>query len=140
MLPCSPLVFWVFWSGSGSRKKSPGTKVPLFKPILWWVRYTFYNPRYYNHWTRRIGGGYLRRGRFEIIGEILSLAKDGARKTTIVYRANLNFNVVNRYLQLLVQEGLISPADGSARKLKTTEKGLEFLKAYKNLKGVAKNL
>ena len=82
----------------------------------------------------------MRRGRFEIIGEILSLAKDGARKTTIVYRANLNFNVVNRYLQLLVQEGLISPADGSARKLKTTEKGILFLKAYKNLKGVAKNL
>ena len=48
--------------------------------------------------------------------------------------------MVNRYLQLLVQEGLIIPADGSARKLKTTEKGLLFLEAYKTLKGVAKNL
>ena len=82
----------------------------------------------------------MRRGRFEIIGDILSLAKDGAGKTTIVYRANLNFNVVNRYLRLLIQEGLISPADGSARKLKTTEKGLLYLKAYENLRGVAKDL
>ena len=82
----------------------------------------------------------MRRGRFEIIGEILSLAKDGARKTTIVYRANLNFNVVNRYLQLLIREGLISPADGSARELKTTEKGFLYLDAYKTLMGVAKNL
>ena len=82
----------------------------------------------------------MRRGRFEIIGEILSLATDGANKTSIVYRANLNFNVVNRYLQLLVQEGLISFTEGSTRKYKTTEKGLEFLKAYKNMKGMAKNL
>jgi len=89
---------------------------------------------------RRLEGGFLRRSRFEIIGEILSLAQEGARKTSIVYRANLNFNLVNKYLQLLIREGLISPADSSARKLKTTEKGLLFLKAYKNLKGVAKNL
>ena len=94
---------------------------------------------YYNQWTRRLGGGFLRRGRFEIIGEILSLAKEGARKTSIVYRANLNFNVVNKYLTLLAQEGLISPDEGSGE-LKTTEKGLLFLKAYKNFKGVAKNL
>jgi len=81
----------------------------------------------------------LRRGRFEIIGEILSLAKGGARKTLIVYRANLNFNVVNKYLNLLVQEGLISSGEGSG-KLETTQKGLLFLEAYKNMKGVAKNL
>jgi len=99
----------------------------------------FIIPRYYNQWTRRVGGGILRRGRFEIIGEILSLAKEGARKTSIVYRANLNFNVVNKYLKLLVQEGLISSGEGSGE-LKTTEKGLLFLKAYKNFKGVAKNL
>ena len=81
----------------------------------------------------------MRRGRFEIIGEILSLAKGGARKTSIVYRANLNFNVVNKYLKLLVQEGLISPGEDSG-KLKTTRKGLLFLEAYKNMKGMAKNL
>jgi len=74
------------------------------------------------------------------MGEILSLATDGARKTEIIYRANLNFNLVNRYLSLLIREGLISLTRSSARKLKTTEKGLEFLKAYENLKNMAKNL
>lgn len=82
----------------------------------------------------------MRRSRFEIIGEILSLATDGTKKTPIVYRANLNFHVVNRYLDLLIQEGLMSPTAGSERKFKITEKGLEFLKAYKNLKNMAKNL
>ena len=82
----------------------------------------------------------MRRCRFEIIGEILSIAADGAKKTTIVYRANLNFNVVNRYLKLLVQEGLINAAAGSEMELKTTRKGLLFLEAYKNLKGTTKNL
>lgn len=80
-----------------------------------------------------------RRSRIEIIGEILSLAANGARKTSIVYRANLNFNLVNRYLNLLIQEGMISLASGSG-KYKTTEKGLEFLDALKNLKSVARNL
>ena len=89
---------------------------------------------------RRLGGGFLRRCRFEIMGEILSIAADGVRKTTIVYRANLNFNVVNRYLDLLIREGLINAAAGSEMKFKTTEQGLGFLKAYKNLKGTTKNL
>ena len=82
----------------------------------------------------------MRRGRFEIIGEILSLATDNVKKTSIVYRANLNFNLVNKYLNLLIQEGLISSTVGSTRNFKTTEKGLEFLKAYKNMKTMAKNL
>jgi len=82
----------------------------------------------------------LRRSRFEIVGGILSLTRDGARKTSIVYRANLNFNVVNKYLDLLIQEGLISLTPGSEREFKTTEKGLEFLKVYKNLKNIAKSL
>ena len=120
----------------------PTHKVPLLSRFYggFDILFIFIIPRCYSYCTRRVGGGFLRRGRFEIIGEILSLAQDGARKTTIVYRANLNFNVVNRYLRLLVQEGLISPVDGSERKLKTTEQGLLFLDAYKTLMGVAKNL
>jgi predicted transcriptional regulator len=87
-----------------------------------------------------VGGKSLRRSRFDIIGEILSLTKDGAVKTSIVYRANLNFNVVNRYLNLLLHEGLVSATKGSTVKYKITKKGIEFLDAYKNLKNVAENL
>jgi len=92
----------------------------------------------------RHGGGNLRRGRFEIIGEILTLTADGtggAVKTSIVYRANLNFNIANRYLNMLLQEGLIlRVVDGPTMKYRITERGLKFLDMYKNLKGMAKSL
>jgi predicted transcriptional regulator len=86
----------------------------------------------------------LRRSRFEIIGEILSLTADGtgngAAKTSIVYRTNLNFNITNRYLNLLLQEGLVKAVSGSTVRYMITERGLKFLDGYKNLKGMTKNL
>ena len=85
----------------------------------------------------------MRRGRFEIIGEILTLTADGtdgAVKTSIVYRANLNFNIANRYLNLLLQEGMVRVVGGSTVKYRITERGVKFLDMYKNLKGMTKNL
>ena len=79
--------------------------------------------------------GAARRSRYDIIAKILSVAQDGAGKTSILYHANLNFGMVNRYLDFLIQEGMI--ATGST-KYKTTERGLEFLKAYKSLRGTTK--
>ena len=80
---------------------------------------------------------HFRRSRFDIIAEMLSLAKNGAVKTTLVYRANLNFNLVNRYLNKLLKEGLVSIDNGSEMRYKITKKGIEFLNAYENLKNVA---
>jgi predicted transcriptional regulator len=85
----------------------------------------------------------LRRGRFEIIGEILNLTADGgngAVKTSIVYRANLNFNIANRYLNMLLQEGLVRVVDGPTMKYRITERGLKFLEMYEDMKGMAKSL
>ena len=84
--------------------------------------------------------GELRRSRFDIIGKMLSLARNGVAKTSLVYRANLNFNMVNRYLNLLIKEGLVSIDKSSTTKYKITKKGIEFLNAYENLKNVAENL
>lgn len=85
----------------------------------------------------------MRRGRFEIIGEILSLTADGddgVVKTSIVYDANLNFNIANKYLSMLLEEGLVRMVDGPTMKYKITERGLRFLDMYEDLKGMAKNL
>ena len=85
----------------------------------------------------------MRRGRFEIIGEILNLAADGgngAVTTSIVYQANLNFNIANRYLNMLLQEGLVRVVDGPTMKYRITERGLKFLEMYEDLKGMAKSL
>jgi len=65
-----------------------------------------------------------RRNSFEIIADILIIAKNGAKKTKIVYEGNLNFKLVNEYLRDLRKKGLIRKV---GRKFKTTTKGLDYL-------------
>lgn len=72
-------------------------------------------------------GALRHRDRIQIIVEILSLAINGASKTQLVYKANLNFKIINNLLPYLVQKGLIE----SGAKYKTTDKGREFLENYK---------
>jgi predicted transcriptional regulator len=67
----------------------------------------------------------------DIIAAILSVAREEAKKTQIVYEANLNFKRVDAYLPYLVDKGLIVNTGGV---YKTTEKGKEFLHNYKKMK------
>jgi len=57
----------------------------------------------------------MRRNNWEIERDILVIAKSGALKTRIVYGANLNFDIVKKYLSWLFVKGWISK--------KVTEKG-----------------
>jgi predicted transcriptional regulator len=68
-----------------------------------------------------------RRGRTEILADILSVAGGKAKKTQIAYKANLKFRMVEEYLPHLRDKGLIEYTDGE---YKTTEKGEEFLTDY----------
>ncbi len=62
-----------------------------------------------------------------IISQILDICKNGARKTRIVYQANLNSTTVNRYLENLIKTGMITKSDnGSNVMFKTTIKGVEL--------------
>ena len=72
-----------------------------------------------------------RRGRLEIFADVLLVAKEGAKKTAIVYKANLNFNRVENYLPYLEGKGLIEHTNEG---YKTTERGKEFLRDYKKMK------
>jgi predicted transcriptional regulator len=72
-----------------------------------------------------------RRGKLEIIADILLVARRGAKKTAIVYNANLNFDRVGKYLSYLEEKGLI---ENTGREYKTTEKGKEFLRDYQKMK------
>ncbi|MCK4732744.1 MAG: winged helix-turn-helix domain-containing protein [Methanophagales archaeon] len=76
-----------------------------------------------------------RRGSIAIIVDILSVAGEKAKKTQIVYKANLNFRMVGEYLPHLVDKGLIENTDGE---YKTTEKGEEFLTDYQKMKEILK--
>lgn len=69
------------------------------------------------------------RSSFEIIAEILETAKNGAKKTRIMYSCGLSFRFVQKYLDLLLETGLLSLGDT----YKTTTKGMAFLHRYQRL-------
>jgi len=75
-----------------------------------------------------------RRSHMEISADILRIAKAGARKTRIVYGANLNFKLLNEYLDKLERAGLIARELGKTEIIRTTEKGRKYLQQYENLK------
>ncbi len=68
----------------------------------------------------------------DIIADILQSAKSGIKKTEIMFKADLNFIQLNRYLPLLLEKGLIVK-NNEQRMYKTTKKGLDFLEKYKEL-------
>jgi predicted transcriptional regulator len=68
------------------------------------------------------------RGKLDIVREMLSIASVKVRKTRIMYQANLSFVQVERYLQSLLENGLVESFDGSFYLI--TPKGKEFLQMY----------
>jgi len=75
-----------------------------------------------------------RRSRIEVISDILNEALSGANKTRLMYRCNLNFMRFNRYLQELLDAGLIEDVSSNPRGIvvyKTSEKGRELVKVLR---------
>lgn len=75
-------------------------------------------------------GKHKNRSRLEIVRDILSFALVKARKTKIMYRASLNYVQLEKYLNNLLENGLLEH-DGDSHYL-TTENGRKFLKIYNN--------
>jgi len=75
-----------------------------------------------------------RRTRIDITAEILRIANDGAKKTQIVYGANLNFKLLRKYLDELEKAGFIMRDLKKQGIIKTTEKGEHYLKYYEGFK------
>jgi predicted transcriptional regulator len=67
------------------------------------------------------------RTRLEIISDVLEVASKGARKTQIMYGANLSYTLLCRYLEDVVNMGLINKKKNSVYIL--TRKGSDFLEA-----------
>ena len=68
-----------------------------------------------------------RRNSMDIAASILRLAARGAKKTHLVYKANLNFVFLEEYLERLEEAGLMEG-------LAPTQKGIDFLRQYDRLK------
>jgi predicted transcriptional regulator len=78
------------------------------------------------------------RTRTEIMSQILRIANGvGARKTNIMYKAFLGYAQMEEYLGVLTENNLLK-YDVHAQTFKTTEKGLKFLEAYRQLDGMIK--
>jgi len=65
------------------------------------------------------------RDRLQIIADILSIVNGKAKKTRIMYQANLSYRLLCRYLDEVLDAGLVRSVDGDCYVL--TAKGKEFL-------------
>ncbi len=70
------------------------------------------------------------RDRFDIIADVLSVADRNARKTQIMYQANLSFSVMQKYLAEVAAASLVN-FETATQRFVLTPKGREFLEAYK---------
>ena len=70
-----------------------------------------------------------RRSQIQIIGDILDLSRDGAKKTEILYQNNMSFTQLQEYLAFLlekgfIEEGMMTNGNGGQNKIfVTTERG-----------------
>jgi Predicted transcriptional regulator len=70
------------------------------------------------------------RDRLDIIADILVVVSREAKKTQIMYQANLSYKVLQRYLTEIVDAALVTFQDANQLYL-LTGKGHEYLDAYK---------
>ena len=82
----------------------------------------------------------LQRSRWDIMATVLEIAKSPESKTHVMYRANLSFRQLERYLELLLEKGFLKVSEAShsraAKLFVTTDKGLSFLEAYHRLEEI----
>ena len=72
------------------------------------------------------------RRKIEIVADILDVAKNGARRTQIMYKGNLSYKLLNKYLRMLIEADLIE-CEGDLNYI-ITLKGGEFLEIFKQYK------
>ncbi len=70
------------------------------------------------------------RNRFDIIADMLNVASEGAKKTKIMYQANLSYMLLKKYLAEVRRSSLVL-YERKGRCYVLTDKGKQFLRAYK---------
>jgi predicted transcriptional regulator len=85
--------------------------------------------------SKRLLDGYTkRRDQLSIIATILEKARGGARKTQIMYAANLSFTQLNEYITFLLDQGLIRQHKVDKKEVYiATVRGVIFAKMYSEL-------
>ncbi len=73
-----------------------------------------------------------KRNSLEIMAEILVLCKQPQTKTRVMYRTNLSWRMLQKYLSQLQSRGLLE-VHHSQTKYTTTKKGLKFVEKWREL-------
>ena len=79
------------------------------------------------------------RNKVEIIADILGVAREGARKTHIIYQGNLSYKLATAYLEAVLNAGLLVFSHERDFYL-LTEKGKTFLVRFNKYSRYAKSL
>ena len=79
------------------------------------------------------------RDRLDIIADILHVVSEDAKKTQIMYKANLSYKVLQRYLGEVLGASLVR-FESTGQFYVLTPKGQQFLEAYKGYSRVNKTL
>jgi len=80
----------------------------------------------------------LRRSEFDIINEMLNMANNGVKRTELIYKGNLSYQQLQKYLSFLLekdilQEKRIKNGNGFNKVYFTTEKGKDLLITIKKM-------
>jgi predicted transcriptional regulator len=68
------------------------------------------------------------------MAEIMEIAKKGALKTEIMYKANLSFSQLNEYIKLLTSTNLLIKMPENGKTVyRVTEKGIDFLSRHEEI-------
>src|SRR4030042_4301342 len=78
------------------------------------------------------------RDRLQIIADMLYTARNGAKKTQIMYKANLSYRLLGRYLREVLNAGLVKFENGNSYVL--TAKGKKFLNRHVEYSELCKGL
>ena len=73
----------------------------------------------------------------QIIADILSIVQNGVKKTHIMYQANLSYSLLCRYLDKVLEAGLVRK---DLTKYWITKKGQSFLTRYSNYEKSSKEM
>lgn len=79
-----------------------------------------------------------RRSEFDIINEMLNMAKGGVKKTELIYKGNLSYFQLQKYLSYLLDKDILEEKKiKNGNKLNkmyyTTEKGKDLLISIENM-------
>lgn len=80
-----------------------------------------------------------KRGFIEIVGKILSILEEKPlKKSHISHKCNLDPRAVSKYLEIIINLKLVKKSEDSQHFI-LTEKGIRFVKKFKNLTKILGN-